>query len=66
MKLCLIKKNVFIFVILECKKLNIPIITNHDCFYTTLENDSVILQIYNNALKELFIDHNFINDLLLT
>lgn len=54
-----------IYVILKCKEKNIPIITNHDCFYTTLENDFVILQIYNNALNELFIGHNFINDLIL-
>ena len=51
-------------LILKCKEENIPIITNHDCFYTTLNNDNYILDIYNSILKTLFIKHNFIYDLL--
>lgn len=56
---------VAINVILKCKEKNIPIITNHDCFYTTLQNDKNILEIYNNTLKEMFIEYDFLNDLII-
>jgi hypothetical protein len=35
-------------VISFCKASNVPILVNHDCFFTTLENDFFLLQTYNH------------------
>ena len=52
-------------VILKCKEKGIPILTNHDCFYTTIKQGENVLKIYNECLYEYLIDYDFLNDLII-
>jgi hypothetical protein len=52
-------------VILECEEKNIPILTNHDCFYTTVQYGENVLNIYNKCLYKYLINYNFLNDLII-
>lgn len=52
-------------VILKCKEKDISILTNHDCFYTTIKHGENVLKIYNECLYEYIIDYDFLNDLII-
>lgn len=49
--------------ILQCKELAIPILTNHDCFFTTINFDKDILRIYNDCWLET-LNGDLISDLI--
>lgn len=47
----------------KCKDRGIPILTNHDCFFTTIAHDQDILEIYNQSWLEV-LDADIIGDLI--
>ena len=45
-------------VIAQCKHRNIPIMVNHDCFFSILEHDLDLLVFYNLAFFRLILNNN--------
>lgn len=45
-------------IVINCKKRNIPIFTNHDCFYVPIRHGNDLKNIYFSCFKELILDND--------